>query len=64
MACNDQHGELRAAIVAPEGRTHFARMHASLARSLMRGALESGLRAALESGLRAALEMLESAQRR
>lgn len=50
-----QHSELQAAIVAPEGRIHFAGEHASLAHSWMQGALESGLRATRE--------MLAAAQR-
>jgi monoamine oxidase len=50
-----QHSELQAAIVAPEGRVHFAGEHASLTHSWMQGALESGLRATRE--------MLESARR-
>jgi len=35
------------AIVAPEGRIHFAGEHASLAHAWIQGAIESGLRAAL-----------------
>ena len=36
------------AIVAPEGRIHFAGEHASLAHAWIQGAIESGLRAAAE----------------
>jgi len=36
------------AIVAPEGRIHFAGEHASLAHAWIQGAIESGLRAASE----------------
>jgi monoamine oxidase len=36
------------AIVAPEGRVHFAGEHASLAHAWIQGAIESGLRAAAE----------------
>ncbi len=36
------------AIVAPEGRVHFAGEHASLAHAWIQGAIESGLRAASE----------------
>jgi len=36
------------AIVAPEGRVHFAGEHASLAHAWIQGAIESGLRAARE----------------
>lgn len=50
-----QHTALQAAIVAPEGRIHFAGEHASLNHSWMQGSLESGLRATRE--------MLEAAQR-
>lgn len=51
----EQHGSLHAAILAPEGRIHFAGEHASLAHSWIQGALESGLRATRE--------MLEAANR-
>lgn len=37
---------LQAAIVAPEGRVHFAGEHASLGHAWIQGAIESGLRAA------------------
>ena len=43
-----QHTELYAALVAPEGRIHFAGEHASLTHTWMQGALESGLRATRE----------------
>jgi monoamine oxidase len=36
------------AIIAPEGRIHFAGEHASLAHAWIQGAIESGLRAAME----------------
>jgi monoamine oxidase len=39
---------LHEAIVAPEGRLHFAGEHASLAHAWIQGAVESGLRAARE----------------
>ena len=39
---------LHEAIVAPEGRIHFAGEHASLAHAWIQGAIESGLRAAAE----------------
>jgi monoamine oxidase len=39
---------LHDAIVAPEGRIHFAGEHASLAHAWIQGAIESGLRAAAE----------------
>lgn len=39
---------LHEAIVAPEGRFHFAGEHASLAHAWIQGAIESGLRAARE----------------
>jgi monoamine oxidase len=39
---------LHEAIIAPEGRIHFAGEHASLAHAWIQGAIESGLRAALE----------------
>jgi monoamine oxidase len=42
-----QHTLLHDAIVAPEGRIHFAGEHASLAHAWIQGAIESGLRAAL-----------------
>lgn len=43
-----QQGLLYDAIVAPEGRIHFAGEHASLAHAWIQGAIESGLRAARE----------------
>jgi monoamine oxidase len=43
-----QQTRLYEAIVAPEGRIHFAGEHASLAHAWIQGAIESGLRAALE----------------
>jgi monoamine oxidase len=43
-----QQGLLHDAIVAPEGRIHFAGEHASLAHAWIQGAIESGLRAARE----------------
>jgi monoamine oxidase len=49
-----QHTELHRAIVAAEGRIHFAGEHVSLTHTWMQGALESGLRATRE--------MLEAAQ--
>jgi monoamine oxidase len=39
---------LQPAIVAPEGRIHFAGEHTSLAHAWIQGAIESGLRAAFE----------------
>jgi monoamine oxidase len=45
---------LHEAIVAPEGRFHFAGEHASLAHAWIQGAIESGLRAAKEVAERAA----------
>jgi monoamine oxidase len=42
-----QQTRLYEAIVAPEGRIHFAGEHASLAHAWIQGAIESGLRAAL-----------------
>ncbi len=45
---------LHEAIVAPEGRFHFAGEHASLAHAWIQGAIESGLRAAKEIAERAA----------
>jgi len=39
---------LQAAIVAPEGRVHFAGEHCSLYHAWIQGALESGIRAAKE----------------
>jgi monoamine oxidase len=44
----DQQTELQAAIVAPEGRIHFAGEHCSLYHAWIQGALESGIRAAKE----------------
>jgi monoamine oxidase len=44
---------LHEAIVAPEGRFHFAGEHASLAHAWIQGAIESGLRAAKEVAERA-----------
>jgi len=44
----DQQTELQAAIVAPEGRIHFAGEHCSLYHAWIQGALESGIRAANE----------------
>jgi len=41
-----QQTELQAAIVAPEGRVHFAGEHCSLHHAWIQGALESGLRVA------------------
>lgn len=43
-----QQGLLHDAIIAPEGRIHFAGEHASLAHAWIQGAIESGLRAARE----------------
>ncbi|MEP6914141.1 MAG: FAD-dependent oxidoreductase [Acidobacteriota bacterium] len=43
-----QQTELQAAIVAPEGRIHFAGEHCSLYHAWIQGALESGIRAAQE----------------
>jgi monoamine oxidase len=43
-----QQTQLHAAIIAPEGRYHFAGEHASLGHAWIQGAIESGLRAALE----------------
>ncbi len=45
---------LHEAIVAPEGRFHFAGEHASLAHAWIQGSIESGLRAAKEIAERAA----------
>ncbi|HEY7106252.1 MAG TPA: flavin monoamine oxidase family protein [Acidimicrobiia bacterium] len=45
------------AIVAPEGRIHFAGEHASLAHAWIQGAIESGIRAAREVHARARSEM-------
>jgi monoamine oxidase len=42
------------AIIAPEGRIHFAGEHASLAHAWIQGAIESGVRAAAEINERAA----------
>jgi monoamine oxidase len=42
-----QQTRLHEAIVAPEGRVHFAGEHASLAHAWIQGAIESGLRTAL-----------------
>jgi len=39
---------LKAAIVSPEGRVHFAGEHCSLYHAWIQGALESGIRAAKE----------------
>jgi len=50
-----QHSELHRYIVAPEGRIYFASEHASLTRTWMQRALESGLRATRE--------ILEAAQK-
>ena len=44
----DQQTDLQAAIVAPEGRVHFAGEHCSLYHAWIQGALESGIRAARE----------------
>lgn len=44
----EQQTQLHAAIIAPEGRVHFAGEHASLAHAWIQGAVESGLRAARE----------------
>jgi monoamine oxidase len=44
------------AIVAPEGRVHFAGEHASLAHAWIQGAIESGIRAAAEIHDRAATD--------
>jgi monoamine oxidase len=44
----DQQTDLQAAIVAPEGRVHFAGEHCSLYHAWIQGALESGIRAAKE----------------
>ena len=46
------------AIVAPEGRIHFAGEHASLAHAWIQGAIESGLRAAAEIHERAGAAQL------
>jgi monoamine oxidase len=46
-----QQTRLYEAIVAPEGRIHFAGEHASLAHAWIQGAIESGLRAAQQIGL-------------
>jgi monoamine oxidase len=43
-----QYGLLHEAIIAPEGRIHFAGEHASLWHAWIQGAIESGLRAAWE----------------
>jgi monoamine oxidase len=43
-----QQTQLHAAIIAPEGRIHFAGEHASLGHAWIQGAIESGLRAAAE----------------
>jgi len=43
-----QQRRLHDAIIAPEGRYHFAGEHASLGHAWVQGAIESGLRAALE----------------
>ncbi len=43
-----QQSQLHAAIIAPEGRYHFAGEHASLGHAWIQGAIESGLRAAEE----------------
>lgn len=43
-----QQTQLHEAIIAPEGRIHFAGEHASLAHAWIQGAIESGLRAAQE----------------
>jgi len=43
-----QQSLLHQAIIAPEGRYHFAGEHASLGHAWIQGAIESGLRAALE----------------
>ncbi len=45
------------AIVAPEGRIHFAGEHASLAHAWIQGAIESGVRAATEVHERAVTEI-------
>src|SRR5215211_531401 len=37
-----QHTELHSALIAPEGRIHFAGEHASLTHTWMQGSLESG----------------------
>jgi monoamine oxidase len=47
-----QQTRLYEAIIAPEGRIHFAGEHASLAHAWIQGAIESGLRAALDIGVR------------
>lgn len=44
----EQKTQLHAAIVAPEGRIHFAGEHASLSHAWIQGAIESGLRTAKE----------------
>jgi monoamine oxidase len=44
----EQQTDLQAAIVAPEGRVHFAGEHCSLYHAWIQGALESGIRAARE----------------
>ncbi len=44
----EQQTRLQAAIVAPEGRIHFAGEHTSLYHAWIQGALESGIRAARE----------------
>jgi monoamine oxidase len=41
-----QQTQLYEAIIAPEGRVHFAGEHASLSHAWIQGAIESGLRAA------------------
>jgi monoamine oxidase len=46
MFAPGQRSQLHGAIVAPEGRIHFAGEHASLQHAWIQGALESGLRAA------------------
>lgn len=43
-----QQTQLYQAIIAPEGRYHFAGEHASLGHAWIQGAIESGLRAAVE----------------
>jgi monoamine oxidase len=44
----EQQTRLQDAIVAPEGRIHFAGEHTSLYHAWIQGALESGIRAAKE----------------
>ncbi len=44
----EQQTRLQPAIVAPEGRIHFAGEHTSLYHAWIQGALESGIRAARE----------------